>query len=50
MTSRISVLLSGFEPATSRVQAKKRYSLIQLALLFWCPQNVNFLLLIILIL
>lgn len=41
MTSRFSVFLSGFEPVTSRIQAKKRYSLIHLALHLWFPKNLN---------
>jgi hypothetical protein len=37
MTSRFSVFLSGFEPVTSRIQAKKRYTLIHIALHLWFP-------------
>ena len=39
MFSRFSVLLSGFERVTSRIQAKEHYSLIHLALHLWFPQK-----------
>lgn len=50
ITSRFSVFWPGFEPVTSRIQTKKRYSLIHLALPLWFPQNLNILILITLIL